>query len=365
MKVALVYDRVNKWGGAERVLLALHELFPDAPLYTSVYNQEKARWADTFHVRTSYLQSFPYASASHEYYALFMPTAFEQFSFDGYDLVISVTSEAAKGIITKPQTKHISYVLTPTRYLWSGYDEYFASPFLRTLSRPAISYLRYWDTIAAQRPDVMVAISEEVRTRINTYYQREADVIYPPLVPPEKSTKQIPLVTPEPYFLIVSRLVPYKRVDLAVKACTELNLPLIVIGTGSESRKLESMAGPSVRFLGSLSDEVLAAYYEKCRGLIFPGTEDFGLTTLEAQYYGKPVIAYKKGGALETVIEKKTGIFFPSQTVKALKQALLSFETQRFQADAAKAQAARFNNERFRREFLSLVERIVENGSAR
>ncbi len=162
MKVALVYDRVNKWGGAERVLLVLHELFPDADLYTSVYNKERAKWAKIFSVVPSFLQEFPFAKDAHEFYPLLMPAAFESFNFDDYDLVISVTSEAAKGIITKPQTLHICYCLTPTRYLWSGYDEYFTSPLEKILSYPAISYLRKWDRVASSRPDVFVAISKEV-----------------------------------------------------------------------------------------------------------------------------------------------------------------------------------------------------------
>src|SRR3990167_8750422 len=155
MKVALVYDRVNKWGGAERVLLALHKIFPDAPLYTSVYDERKAAWEKVFRVKTSFLQNFPFASENHEYYALLMPLAFESFSFDEYDLVISVTSEAAKGIITKPGTRHICYCLTPTRYLWSGYDEYFKNSFFRFISKPIILYLRLWDKKAAKRPDVI------------------------------------------------------------------------------------------------------------------------------------------------------------------------------------------------------------------
>src|SRR3990167_9737624 len=166
MKVALVYDRVNKWGGAERVLLALHKIFPDAPLYTSVYDKDKAPWAKVFSVKTSFLQNFPFASGNHEYYAPLMPLAFESFTFDEYDLVISVTSEAAKGIITKPGTLHICYCLTPTRYLWSHFNLYFENPILKFISSPVASYLKTWDRIAAQRPDVMIAISDTVRKRI-------------------------------------------------------------------------------------------------------------------------------------------------------------------------------------------------------
>src|SRR3972149_8462687 len=209
MKVALAYDRLNKWGGAESVLLALHKLFPDAPLYTSVYNPKTASWAEEFDpsapfdkaqgkgsgqgIRTSFLQKFPFASSAHELYASLMPIAFESFSFDQYDLVISVTSEAAKGIITKPKTLHICYCLTPTRYLWSAHDFYFKKPpskfkfipFFWYLSRPFVKYLRYWDKIAAQRPDEYIAISSEVKNRIEKFYNRESTVIFPPLMPSE------------------------------------------------------------------------------------------------------------------------------------------------------------------------------------
>ena len=181
MKVALVYDRVNKWGGAERVLLALHKLFPDAPLYTSVYNPKTAPWAEVFDVRTSFLQQFPYAQSNHELYAPLMPLAFESFLFDQYELVISLTSEAAKGILTKPKTMHLCYCLTPTRYLWSAHKEYFKDKKSRVLARPFISYLRTWDVVASQRPDVYIAISKEIQGRINKYYGRESTVVYPPV----------------------------------------------------------------------------------------------------------------------------------------------------------------------------------------
>src|SRR5579883_623792 len=223
MKVALVYDRINKWGGAERVLLALHEIFPDAPLYTSVYNPELAPWAKDFTVKTSFLQNFPYASSHHEMLATLMPIAFESFSFDEYDLVISVTSEAAKGIITPPHTKHICICLTPTRYLWSGYDTYFSNSTFKLLTKPIVQYLRTWDKTVAQRPDAYIAISEEVQRRIKKYYERDSVVIYPPLsltshvAPFKKKRKHIlRKKTTGNYFLIVSRLVPYKRVDIAV-----------------------------------------------------------------------------------------------------------------------------------------------------
>jgi hypothetical protein len=181
MKVAIVYDRVNKWGGAERVLLTLHEMFPEAPLYTSVYDPKGAHWAKAFpKIYTSFLQKFFLAKSNHEFYALLLPMAFESFNFDKYDLVISVTSEAAKGIITKPGTRHICYCLTPTRYLWSGYEEYFENRILRFVTKPFVNYLRKWDEIVAQRPDEIIAISTAVQERIKKYYNRESKIVFPP-----------------------------------------------------------------------------------------------------------------------------------------------------------------------------------------
>lgn len=370
MNVALVYDRVNKWGGAERVLLALHELFPDAPLFTAVYNAPLAPWAKTFQVQTSFLQSVPGATSAHEYFPLFMPVAFEQFSFDAYDLVISVTSEAAKGIITKPHTKHICICLTPTRYLWSGYDTYFPSPFVKTLAYPAVSYLRSWDMTAAWRPDVMVGISDTVKKRIEKYYGREADVIYPPVAfqaSALSSSLSGNTTSPRPenqelrtgYFLVVSRLVPYKRIDLAMRACSELNLPLVIVGKGSEEQKLRAIAGPTVRFVGSVTDRELASYYENCQALIFPGEEDFGITVVEAQSFGKPVIAYGKGGASETIREGKTGVFFNEQTVSALKPVLTNFVPSKYKAEDCRVQAARFSTESFHRDILKVIDKTV------
>lgn len=360
MRVALVYDRVNKWGGAERVLIALHELFPDAPLYTSVYSPEKARWAKKFSIKPSFLHRLPFARSSHEYFALFMPLGFESFSFDGYDLVISVTSESAKGIITKPGTKHICYCLTPTRYLWSGYDEYFSSDFLRISSQPAISYLRAWDMIASKRPDVMVAISKEVQGRIKKYYNRATEVIYPPVALPGTRVQRYKGTTIEgEYFLVVSRLVPYKRVDLAIEACNKLKAPLQIVGVGSDERRLRRMAGPTVTFLGSLTDDEVVGYYRSCRALIFPGFEDFGISIVEAQGMGKPVIAFKGGGAQETVIDGKTGVFFYPQTSEALLKAMRKFDRLQVNSNYCIAQAEKFSKTAFKAQFLSMVQEVM------
>ncbi|RJQ37943.1 glycosyltransferase family 4 protein [Candidatus Microgenomates bacterium] len=367
LHVALVYDRVNKWGGAERVLLALHKIFPNAPLYTSVYNKEKAPWAKVFDVRTSFLQNFPYASSSHELYALLMPFAFESFSFDEFDLVISVTSEAAKGIITKPGTFHLCYCLTPTRYLWSGYNDYFKNPVLRFLSKLAVMYLRAWDKIASQRPDSFIAISKEVQKRIKKYYERESIVIYPSVEivanaqfkDKKKLNANLLDARRLPYFLIVSRLVGYKKIDLAVKAFNKLGFPLKIIGTGVQANKLKKRAKANIEFLGNLTDEELISYYENCIALVFPGEEDFGLTVLEAQSFGKPVIAFKAGGAIETVIEGKTGEFFHKQDSNYLIEILKKFDRNNYKMEESIKNAQNFSYERFEKEFIDFTKNIL------
>ncbi|MBI2033146.1 MAG: glycosyltransferase [Candidatus Levybacteria bacterium] len=361
MKVALVYDRVNKWGGAERILLTLHKLFPKAPLYTAVYNPKTAPWASVFDVKTSFLQNLPYASSAHEWYPLLMPLAFESFSFDEYDVVISVTSEAAKGIITSPFTKHICYCLTPTRYLWSGYNQYFSNPVFRFLSHPAVSYLKTWDHIAAQRPDAYIAISQEVQKRIKKYYERDAICVYPGVTLPweDKSTEH----RSNDYFLVVSRLVAYKRIDLAIKACNMLSLPLKIIGIGSEEKKLRNMASKTVEFLGNLTEKEVLRYYRSCTALIFPGYEDLGLSVIEAQASGKPVIAFEGGGALETIVRGKTGVFFTQQTVNSLAEALKSFQKMQFSKNACLEQAKKFSEEKFKSNFFKVLTELTKESN--
>lgn len=371
MKVALVYDRVNKWGGAERVLLSLHEMFPDAPLFTSVYHPSHAPWAKKMRVIPSFLQRIPFAPSNHEAYPYLMPIAFENFTFDGYDLVISLTSEAAKGVLTKPHTKHICICLTPTRYLWSGYKEYFSNPIFRMVTKPVVSYLKWWDVTAAQRPDAFIAISQEVQRRIQKYYCRSSTVIYPSV---ELQAAKMPSVRTnsvnQPYFLIVSRLVPYKRIDIAVEACNALSLPLKIIGSGSEEAQLQKLAGPTVEFLGNLTDEEVIRYYSSCLGLLFPGHEDLGLSIIEVQKFGRPAIAFRAGGALETIIEGKTGIFFYPQTTRALAQTLKAFWDQNASLTPAQydkkykeaciRQAEKFSKERFKRNITFFIEKVLQ-----
>lgn len=370
MKTAIVYDRVNKWGGAERVLLALHEIFPDAPLYTSVYSPEKASWARVFpQVVASSLNRMSLLQDKHQLLAPLMPIMFESFNFDEYDLVISVTSESAKGIITKPGTLHICYCLTPTRYLWSGYREYFKGEVFKSLTKPVVTHLRKWDKIAAQRPDIMIAISEEVKNRIKKYYCKDSEVIYPPvdvdrfkiqntkykLDIKKNNTKSINNLISSGYYLIVSRLEPYKKVDLAIRAFNKLGIPLVIIGTGSEEDKLRSIARSNIIFKGFVDDEDLPSNFQNAKAFIFPQEEDFGIAAVEAQAAGCLVIAFKKGGALETVVEGKTGLFFEKQSIESLVDVIKKFESMEFDKELLEVNAKRFNKQRFQKEILDLV----------
>lgn len=373
MNVALVYDRVNKWGGAERVLLALHEIWPDAPLYTAVYDPAAAPWADVFDVRTSFLQKIPLAKNYHELLPILTPMAFESLSFDEYDVVISVTSAEAKSIITKPQTCHICYCLTPTRYLWSGYRDYINNPGLGKLGelgRFALKWsaptLRRWDSFAANRPDYYIAISKHVAKRINKFYGKSVEkIIYPPVEISKGST--LPkqggtLRKASDYFLAVSRLVGYKRIDLLIETFNELGWQLVIVGDGRDREALQAMAGSTIRFVTRhLTDEELSAYYGNCRAFVFAADEDFGIAAAEAQAFGKPVIAYKKSGIAEIVKDGQTGILFDKQTTEGLLSALREFEKKSFDPDVSRKNAVRFGKARFKREMKESVEKLYSN----
>ena len=360
-RVVIIYDRVNKWGGAERVLLALHEIFPDAPLYTSVYDKKKAKWAKVFpKVVTSFLQKVPFIKLTHELFGWLMPLAFESFNFDEYDVVMSVTSEAAKGIKTGPKTLHLCYCLTPTRYLWSSHDSYFKNPppvfkffpFFWTISRPFVFFLRKWDLVASKRPDVLIAISGEVQKRIKKYYRRDSEIIFPPV---NTSLLYSNEVVERKYFLIVSRLVGYKRVDLAIEAFNKLGYPLIIVGTGRDERQLKRKAKNNIKFVGEVSEKELVQYYSGAKAFIMPQEEDFGIVAIEAQSMGVPVIAYKEGGAIDTVIPDKTGIFFDEQNSESLTKAVKRFEKMEFLVDNLHTNAKRFSKRNFQERFLRLI----------
>ena len=324
MKVALAHDYLNQMGGAERVVLALHEMFPDAPLYTSIYDPQRVDTAfQSIDIRTSFMQKFPLVKKHHQPFLPFYPFAIEQLDLRGYDLVLSSSSAFAKGIITRPETMHICYCHTPMRWCWN-YDEYVEREHLGKISRAFlpffISGLRVWDQTSSMRVDHFIANSPVVADRIRKYYRRNA-VVIPPPVEVSRFTFD-PTIRTEDFFLIVSRLMPYKRIDLAIEACNQLQLPLVIIGSGRDENRLKHLAGPTIRFMGRLSDQEVLHYYAHCRALILPGEEDFGITPLEAQASGRPVIAYAAGGSLASIIDNVTGTFFYKQTVESLIEVL-------------------------------------------
>jgi len=372
LKIAIVYDRVNKFGGAERVLLTLHEMFPDAPLYTSVYDNENAKWANVFpKIYTSFLQKFKFARTRHQFFGWLMPLVFESFDFKDYDLVISVTSEAAKGIITLPKTFHLCYMLTPTRYLWSGYDEYFKKPFLKFLSWPVVNYLKWWDKVAANRPDKIIAISTEVQNRIKKYYDLDSEIIFPPVslhhknsflrVSAEQKTSRSFLLDARNYYYIHGRFEPYKRLDLVIETFKDLDLPLIVSGSGSEFEKFRNLKYDNIKFIYKPTDDELIELYSNSKAFLMPQIEDFGITSVEAQSLGVPVIAFSKGGSLDTVVDGlpaqagKTGILFNEQTKESLTNAIQKFDRTKFDSRYLITNAKRFSQSIFKENFINFI----------
>ena len=364
MKVALVHDYLNQMGGAERVVLALHEIFPDAPIYTSIYDPKRVDPAfQKMDIRTSFMQKFPLVTTHHQPYLPFYPFAMERLDLRGYDLVLSSSSAFGKGVITRPETMHICYCHTPMRWCWN-YDEYVEREQLGKVSRSIlpffITWLRSWDQTSAMRVDHFIANSPVVAERIQKYYRREAVVIPPPVEASRFSFD--PHAQPEEYFLALGRLIPYKRFDLAIEACNRLSLPLYIIGDGRDMKRLKKLAGPTIRFLGRLSDEEVTYYYAHCRAFLFPGEEDFGITPLEAQASGRPVIAYGVGGALASVVEGVTGEFFAQQTAESLAEVLASFDEQHYDPQIIRNHALEFDKPRFSRRIQQFIEAKMSEG---
>lgn len=357
MRVALVHDFLNQYGGAERVLEAIHEIFPYAHVYTSLYDSTKLPLRmHNWDIRPFRLPKLPLVHFL-KYYTAFYPLLFENLDLRDYDLVISSTAFFAKGIRVRPGALHISYIHTPPRFLYrysaeTGKRElFFYRPILALLD----NFFRIWDYEAAQRPDFIVANSQEVARRVKKFYGREATVIYPPVELPNQPINQSVSQPDHFYYLVVSRLLSYKRVDLAVQAANELRVPLKIVGTGKEEKRLRKMAGSSVEFLGFVSDEKLSELYKGCQAVIFPTDEDFGITPVEAMVFGKPVIAFAKGGALETVLAGKTGEFFKEQTAASLAEVWRNFDPHHYKARDCLAQAKRFSKGRFLKEFSGFV----------
>ncbi len=364
MKVAIVHDYLTQAGGAERVAATLHGLFPESLLYTSVYDPKATlAYFDDVDVATSFLQRWPLSSQRMHKFALpLYPTAFEHFDLNGYDLVVSSSSSFAKGVITPPQTCHVCYCHTPARFAWRQHEYLSQSRRGRLVSlllRNMLGRLRSWDIESAQRPDYYVANSYNVAQRIRKYYRRDVAAVIPPPIETERYAPAPPSEVGS-HFLIVSRLVGYKRIDLAVQACSQLGLPLRIVGTGPDLAGLKRIAGPTVEFLGRLPDAAVAREFARCRALIFPGEEDFGMTPLECMASGRPVVAFGAGGALETVCDGKTGVLFQSQTAEALAAALAAVSGMEFSPEALQSYAAGFGVKVFEARMMRFLESATE-----
>lgn len=357
MKIALIHDWLPFMGGAERVLTNFLELYPEAPIYTTICNRENLDFPlKDANIKVSYLQKGKKEIKNHRNLFPFMPTAIESFDLNEYDVVLSSSSSVAKAVITKPDTMHVCYCHSPMRYGWEFSHEYAEKMSgKKGIKSKILSYfltgIRIWDNVSADRVDYFIANSENVAKRIWKHYRRESVVIHPPV---RCSLFDICDVDEE-YFLIVSRLQEYKRIDLAVEAFNKLGLPLIIIGDGPERKKLEKLAKDNIKFLGRESDEVIKQYYAKCKALIFPGEEDFGITPLEAQASGRPVIAYGKGGALETVKDGETGLFFKDQKVESIIECIKKFNNMKFDKRIIRQNAERFDEEIFKMKIFKFI----------
>jgi len=364
LKVAIVCDWLTGIGGAERVVLELHHLYPDAPIYTSQYDPDKIDWFDDADVRTTWLQRLP--TALKKFLPLLRAWSFSRLDLSDYDLVLSSSGAEAKGVKTGKNTVHISYIHSPTHYYWIRSDEYMERPgfplglnWLAKLGlRLLIDPLRRWDYRAAKKPNVLVTNSSHTQAMIKKYYRRDAIVVHPPV---ETNRFKLPPKPPLRHgFVIAGRQTPYKRFDLAIEACNELNVPLVVIGDGPEHRRLEKIAERNVTFLSNVSDHDIISHFQTALGFIFPGMEDFGIVAVEAMAAGTPVIAYKKGGALDFVVDGKTGVFFEKQNVKSLKLALGAALEKKFNHEAIAAHAQKFSVDSFARNMKTCINQALE-----
>jgi len=355
-RVALVHDWLTGMRGGERCLEVVCELFPDAPLYTLLHVPGSVSPViERRRIVTSFVQRLPRAATQYRRYLPLFPAAVRGFDLTGYDLVISLSHCAAKAVRRPPGALHVSYCFSPMRYVWDLYDDYFgarAGAVVRALMPPVAAALRAWDR-RTDGVDGFVAISQHIADRIRRVYGRSADVIYPPV----DTARFHPVARPDDFYLVVAALVPYKRVDLAVAAANRLRRRLLVVGTGPDAQRLRAAAGPTVEFVGWRPDAEVADLYARCRAVLFPAVEDYGIVPLEAAAAGRPTIALARGGALETMIglgredAPPTALFFEEQTEDALVRAILEFEAveHRFEPAALRARAAEFDTAVFRR----------------
>lgn len=361
IKVAIVHDWLTGMRGGEKCLDVFCELFPNATVYTLVHEEGSVSpTIEKMDIRTSFLQKLPNATKRYRNYLPLFPKAIESFDLSSYELVLSSSHCVAKGAKAPDEALHLCYCYTPVRYAWKFFDQYFGKE--KGIKKAVISFfierLKRWDLLSNKRVDRFVAISEYIRDRIKFYYDRESDVIYPPVDIPENNSAE----GDDGYYLIVSAMVPYKKVDLAVRAFSKNKKRLVVIGNGPDLEEIKSYAGSNIEFHGWMNDVSLKRYFQRCSALVFPGEEDFGIVPVEAQAYGKPVLAYAAGGALETVNgldrDAPTGVFFNEQTEDAINLAVDKFESvkDKFDTERAKENAMKFSRERFKREIKEYIE---------
>lgn len=359
MKVALIHDWLNQKGGAEDVLEAFVEIFPGAPLFTSLFWRDKMpeRWR-SWDIRTSFIDRLPFSHRRQQLYFPLYPTAFEQFDLSGYDLVLSNKSGFCHGVLTGPDTVHICYCLTPTRYVWR-YHQYAAQENLgravRIFLQPFLTYLRLWDRLAADRVDFFVAISEEVRRRIAKIYGRESAIVHPPV----DTERFEPSTKVEDYYLLVGRLVPYRRVDLLIEAFNRLDRPLVIAGQGRDRARLERMAGPNVTFLGYVDDDALPDLMARCKAFVFPGVEDFGIAPIQAMAAGRPVIAFNGGGVRDTVVPG-TGALFAEQSVDAIIEVVEEFDAEAVSQLQIRQHAQQYDIAVFKQRMTAFIDQKLE-----
>ncbi len=364
MKIALVHELLTMKGGAERVLRILADMYPEAPIYTLLYNEKKlGDWFPAHRVRPSKLQKWTKFSTNHHLFLKHMPAAIEAWDFSEFDVVLSTSSAFVHGIITNGAPKHVSYIHAPARYLWDRtFDvqeragDGLLGPLKKWHLKRTFHKLREWDAEVAPRPDKLLAASNDVQRRIELYWRRDSTVIYPP-IDDFWSSKTFGNAHREKsdYFLIVSTLVPYKMIDIAIEACESAGVHLKIVGDGPDRKRLEKLAGPRTEFYGHRNNDELGNLYADAQAVLFPGREDFGLVPLEAMACGTPVIAYREGGALETIVEGKTGIFFDEQTPESLAKALERFDASLFTVENCKAHAKAFSEERFSQQIRQVV----------
>lgn len=360
MKIAIVHDYLIQYGGAERVLEALCEIWPHAPIYTLIHDSERVHGRfDNKRIKTSFLQKIPFTKKNHRIFPPFMMLAVEQFNFDYYDVVISDSSSFAKNIITSPNTLHISYCHTPMRYAWDDcqyYTQEFSFPeWLKKLVPFFMNYIRAWDYSATNGVDKFISNSNFVRSRIKKYYNRKAETINPPveinnfyLTPKEKLGD---------YFLMVGRMMKYKKMDVVIEAFNELGLPLKIVSRGPEFKNLKKIAKENVEFLGRISDEELYEVYSKAQAFLFPQEEDFGIVAIEALASGRPVIAFRSGDIVEHIKDGENGIFFDDQTKESVINAVKKFKEIDFDSNFIRSTALNFSKENFQEKIKKIVER--------